>query len=495
MHSTTGKERGSARAAEDVMAKKNKRKKRVSCLGVLLILFMLAIAACTISINLLFRNGNAPQFFGNRYCYYTREDMGERVPAGSLIIVEETSHIEMQNIVLYRNADEYRIAVASLIVDTDSNVPEQTGKTYYLTTVTNTTAVQAEEDAIIGICTYRSPELGVIIGFLTGTIGLIVGLVLPCVILLLYMVAVIAKGKNDENEFADDEDNDLEFVKSIQQKQQRIAQMDAARQERERKKVQTFDDDFYDDYDNADEPEEHSKQYLTDEELAQMEEEEAARRAERIAAVRSHMEQRRQTETPDGVPLYTTEIITKTHTLSIPKVGDKPLTTAQNPLMPTPKEDIPRLTATGHLQIPTAEEIEAEQLAQENRFKAAQELAKAAQNDFFYDAPKAKADEPAPERERNSAVTAAADDLIAEILKEKPQQPDETPEAPVAEEVSAPIEEPPAPAAKPAEIAEETPAAAAAPAPKLAKKSRKPQIASSSFDDLMAFISNEQKKL
>lgn len=476
------------RAAKDVMAKKNKRKKRVSCLGVLLILCMLAIAACTVTVNLLFRGGNAPLLFGNRYCYYTQEDMGDRVPAGSLIIAEETSNIEMQNIVLYRNEqNEFRIAVASLIVDTDSNVPGQTGKTYYLTTVTNTTAVQAEEDAIVGICLYRSPELGVIIGFLSGTIGLIVGLVLPCVILLLYMIAVIAKGNSDDNELADDEDNDLEFVKSIQQKQQRIAQMDAERQERERKKIQTFDDDFYDDHDDADAPKKQPKQYLSDEEIAQMEEEEAARRAERIAAVRSHMEQRRQTETPDGVPLYTTEIITKTHTLTIPKIGDKPLTTAQNPLMPTPKEDIPRLTASGHLQIPTAEEIEAEQRAQENRLKAAQELAKAAQNEVFQENA-----EPASEDERKSAVTSAADDLIAEILKEKPQQSDDIPAEPSVN-APAPVSEQPASVEKP-EAAIEEPHVTAAPAPKPVKK-KKSRIASSSFDDLMAFIDNEQKKL
>ena len=121
---------------------------------------------------------------------------------------------------------------------------------------------------------------------------------------------------------------------------------------------------------------------MSDEEIAQMEEEEAARRAERIAAVRSHMEQRRQTETPDGVPLYTTEIITKTHTLSIPRVGDQITKTQQRPLRPTPTEDIPRLTATGHLQIPTAEQIAAEKQAEE-RMRQAQALARAAQDEAF----------------------------------------------------------------------------------------------------------------
>ena len=194
-------------------------------------------------------------------------------------------------------------------------------------------------------------------------------------ILLVYFVFSFS-GKKDNDMLPDDEDNDLAFVKSIQQKQQKIA--DAERIAKERKKTQTFDDALYED---PDAPSFKPQHRLTDEEVAQMEEEEAARRAERIAAVRSHMEQRRSTETPDGVPLYTTEIITKTHTLSIPKTTDKPLTTTQQrPLKPTPTEDIPRLTATGHIQIPTAEQLAEEQ---ESRLKQAQALARAAQDEAF----------------------------------------------------------------------------------------------------------------
>ena len=326
------------------MAKNNKRKRHISCLGVLLIFCMLLVVASTVAINLLFRNGAAPSFLGNRYVHYTEDDMPSRVPQGSLVFAEDTNNITQKDIVLYRNEEnQYRIAVASLIVDTDSNVPDQTGKTYYLTTESNTTAVQVEESSIVGICRRKSKELGAMVGFLTGLAGKIIGFALPLLIILIYLISSIA-GKKDMDFNSEDEDNDLAFVKSIQQKQQKIAERDAERIAKERRKTQTFDDAMYED---PEAPSFRPQHRMSDEELAQMEEEEAARRAERIAAVRSHMEQRRQTETPDGVPLYTTEIITKTHTLSIPKSGDKPLTTTtQRPLKPTPTEDIPRHAAS-----------------------------------------------------------------------------------------------------------------------------------------------------
>ena len=447
---------------------KNRRNKGISCLGALLIFCMLLIAALTGAVNLLFRSGKAPQLLNQYFCYYTQDDMGDTVPAGSLVIVEATKQINMQDIVLYRNQQNaYRIAVASLIVDSSSTEDEQTAKTYYLTTRTNTTATEASEDAILGICRNRSAGLGWLIGKLTSTYGLIVGLVLPCVILLLYLLAAIVKSKDNEPDF-DDEDTDLAFVKSIQQKQQAIAERDAERLAKERKKTQTFDDAFYEEPGAA-----SGRERMSEEEIAKLEEEEAARRAERIAAVRTHMEQRRQTETPDGVPLYTTEIITKTHTLSIPKTGDQPLTNVQKPLKPTPTEDIPRLTATGHIRIPSAEQIEEEKIAQENRLRHAEALARAAQDAAFGDAPAVRKQKEEPAAPVKKAET------VEEILN------------------GGKTEAAPAPAEKPA-AAEKAPAAEQA--PKTVKKTvkkvvKKPQIKSSDFGDLMAFLDNEQKKL
>lgn len=467
-----------------------RRKKGASCLGALLIFCMLVLIISTGVVRLLFRNGNAPKLFGSRYVYYAEDDMGSRVPDGVLVVAEDTDQISTQDIVLYKNAqDQYRIAVASLIVETDSSVEGQSGKTFYLTTVTNTTAFETDSSRIVGICRSFSRELGAVIRVMTGTPGLILLIIMPAAILLFYLLALlILRGDSVSDPGAEEADNDLEFVKSIQQKQQQIAERDAERAERERRKTQTFDNGFYED------PTERSSHRMSDEEIAQIEEEEAARRAERIAAVRSHMEQRRQTETPDGVPLYTTEIITKTHTLSIPRVGDQITKTQQRPLRPTPTEDIPRLTATGHLQIPTAEQIAAEKQAEE-RLRHAQELARAAQDEAFapirtggtrfetHSAAEEPEQEPQAEPERRPyrpARSMTAEEIAEQYRRDKPA-------------AAKPVSEPAAPA----------PAAASAPAADTAepvkktvrKTVKKSQIASASFDDLMAFLDNEQKKL
>ena len=148
----------------------------------------------------------------------------------------------------------------------------------------------------------------------------------------------------------------------------------------------------------------------------------------------------------------------------------------QRPLKPTPTEDIPRLTATGHIQIPSAAQIEEERIAQENRLRHAAALAKAAQDAAFGNAP---AMEKPAVRKAETVEEILNSGKAAEIPAEQP--------APETQKVTEPT---PEPAAKTAEE----------PAAKAVKKTvkkvvRKPQIKSSSFGDLMEFLDNEQKKL
>jgi len=451
------------------------RKKRISCLGVLLIFCMVVIMCTTLTVRLMFKDDKVPKVFGTYYCYYTGDDMGSYVPKGSLVVVKD-ENVKQQDIVLYKDKQaEYRIAVASLIVDENAAGP----KAYYLTTATNPVAVQADESDIIGVCTNRSAELGVMVKFLTGTVGLIVGLLIPCVILLVYLISVLIAARESEAELLDDEDTDLAFVKSIQRKQQIIAERDAERRAKEREQ-QLITETLTDEDDDAEEEREvhgieRARKMLTDEEIARLDEEESARRAERIAAVRSHMEQRRQTETPDGVPLYTTEIITKTHTLSIPKTGVQPLTKSQTAeLTPIPQENIPRLTATGHIQIPTAEQIAAEKKAAEERLTKTEELR------FRRQEPQLVQNMPQPKDsvEEDAAKKAHQAELLREVLGETKPAAEPEPAAPAV----------PAPAAPAPE------AAPAAPKKKRRKKAA-PAVPSANFSDLMAFLNDEEKKL
>ena len=424
---------------------------------------MIIIMATTLLVNQLFKHGKVPKIFGTYYCYYEQEDMGSYVPSGSLVVVKEEP-INQKDIVLYTTQQkEYRIAVASLITDD----PAAGTKKYYLTTATNPVAIEVKSTDIVGICTNRSAELGFLVKFLCGTAGMIIGLFIPCVILLIYLISVLIAAKESQAELMDDEDTDLAFVKSIQRKQQMIAERDAERRARERE--QQMISEGIEEVDEEPEEEAHgierARRMLTDEEIARLEEEEAARRAERIAAVRSHMEQRRQTETPDGVPLYTTEIITKTHTLSLPKTGDLPLTNTQpKELKPTPQENIPRLTATGHIQIPTPEQIAAEKQQAEALYIRTEEMRRREQEST------SALQSVAPERKK-----ATADDVLAEVMAARNPAPAESEPAP-------------APAA-------EIPAAEPAKPKKKRKKKPAPSIDSANFNDLMAFLNDEEQKL
>ena len=430
----------------------------MSCLGVLLIVCMLIVMGTTLTVRKLFGNGNVPKIFGTRYCYYLENDMGAYVPRGSLVVVQDEPAVK-QSIVLYRTAQsEYRIAVASMIQETPATETEPASKKYYLTTATNEVAVETTEEQILGVCTNRSAELGTLIGFLISTAGMIVGLLLPCVLLLIYLISVLIAAKEAEADTQDDEDTDLAFVKSIQQKQQKIAERDAARRAKQREK-QMLTESLEEEPANSGQKQndevhgmERARRMLSDEEIARLDEEEAARRAERIAAVRSHMEQRRQTETPDGVPLYTTEIITKTHTLSIPKVGDKPLTTTQRQeLTPTPRENIPRLTATGHIQIPTPEQLAAEKKEEDEKMHRSADIGSTAE-----------------QTAAAQAVTAQAKLVIPQDLYA----------APAEKAAAEPAPEPAKPAPK-----------------KKRKKKPQPAVPSANFADLMAFLDDEKKKL
>lgn len=305
------------------MAKSKNKERRhgISALGVLLIICMLLLAGITLGVNLLYRKDSAPKIGDKYFCYYTADDMTPTIPVGTMVIAREDSTVSDSALVLYRDtAGQSRIGRLALTAEDD--VFKTT--TYYLT-VENSIDPEPRtvpQSSVLGVCTHKSAELGAAVGFLTGLIGIIICLIAPCIVLVLYLIAAAAAAKEHKRqaeEEDDDSDTDLAFVKSIQKKQQEIAERDAERMA----KTGT-------DTDKPAPPKKQPRRY-TDEELAQLEEQEAALRAQRIAAVRSHMEQRRQTETPDGVPLITTEVLTRTHPIPVPRTTGELTVTRQIP--------------------------------------------------------------------------------------------------------------------------------------------------------------------
>jgi len=317
------------------MAKSKKRKeRRVSCLGALLILCMLLFAGVTAAVNLLLNDGKMLHVAGKYAFYYDRDDMGTTIPKGSFVLAEDATNVEELNTVIYKTtAGDHRVAIVSLKLD-HTEEGTQGSAVYYLTTISDPEPIAVSPSDILAICKQKNKEIGAVIGFLLTLTGMIVGLILPCFILLLYLIAamVSAREKGQEVEETSNDEADIDFVKSIQKRQQKAAARDAKRFEETSAAKKQF-----------------PLEPIDEEQLRREEEEEAARRAERIAAVRSHMETRRETEMPDGVPLYTTEFITKTHTMPIPKTGTEKLTTTQ-------QRAAVKLSSTGRILPETASE-------------------------------------------------------------------------------------------------------------------------------------------
>lgn len=287
--------------------KTKKRRKSASCLGVLLIFFMLIFAGCTVGVNCLFRNGNAPRVL-NQYCYYNDSDsMGTVVPQGTLVFATQTDTVNANDVVLYRStAGTNRIAKVSLVL-ASQNSEFTSDPVYYLTSENDMGAIAVTRSDILGSCKRMSAEMGLAVRFMCSRTGLLFLLILPCLIILLYILALMAASKEAADD-DDDDDTDLAFVKSIQEKKKLQQTGELPSIPAEQKTA-------------VSEKQSAPRKRYSDEELLAMEEKEAAERAERIAAIRNRMENRQKTEMPDNVPLFTTEFIAKTHTMQIPKSG------------------------------------------------------------------------------------------------------------------------------------------------------------------------------
>ncbi len=378
-----------------IMAKSSQtkgKKRRVSPLGVLLVILMLLLSAVTLAVNYFFRDGNAPAFGKYSFCYYTADEIPTVIPSGSMVIAEKADAVTKDSIVLYRTTlNTYRIARTALTDPAAGLTPEK--PLIYLTVETVPTPVQVTKSDILGVCRFKSPELGVVAGFLISTVGVLIGLILPCLVLLLYITAAVVAAKEEaaleeDDDFEDEDDTDLEFVKSIQKKQQQIAERDAERHAGE----------------TGEAPAKKPRR-LTDEEIAEMEEQEAARRAERIAQVRSHMEQRRQSnDTLDGVPLYTTEVITRTHPL--PKTGELSMTRQQPAVKPGMTGQIKKKAVQAEMQKTAVRPIT-------KPIMTAEEAAKPAP------APAPEQPAPAPAPAKPAAPPATYDELMGMLDKLK----------------------------------------------------------------------------
>lgn len=269
--------------------KNQSRAGKASVLGIVVVICLLLLATITLSVNLTFHDAaTVPTIFGHRYYVYEYDDMestddGATIPAGAMVILDEEDTLApvVNQIVLYNSTTgDCRIGQVSLVLNETLEDSSASQTTYYLTTAKNASAIAVPAEDIIGICRQRSTELGAVVRFLTGTAGIVVCMILPCIAILLYVAALFVAAKEEADD-DDDDDTDLMFVKALQNKKKALEQKAAVPDEQ-------ADDD-------------HSA-------IAQeaAETEAAIRRAEKFAAIRKNIESQRTASGTAEVPLYTT---------------------------------------------------------------------------------------------------------------------------------------------------------------------------------------------
>ncbi|MBQ8350217.1 MAG: hypothetical protein IJY19_11370 [Ruminococcus sp.] len=181
------------------------KKKRFSLLKILITIICIVFIIISLLINITFSGGKTPHFFG-RYIYIVNEGdtLGNNVTAGAALIAKEIKNESVleRDIVLCYPAD----APDTLSLRSIAEVVEESGNYY-----TADTLAKSEEpitkDKIVALCTGypESKELGQFIKFTKSIKGILLELLLPCVILVIFLIVKIASSKNAS------EDDEVEY--------------------------------------------------------------------------------------------------------------------------------------------------------------------------------------------------------------------------------------------------------------------------------------------
>ena len=196
------------------------KKKRFSVLKFVLIVLCILLIVVSIIVNIGFSGGKTPKLFG-RYFYIVKEadNMGDNVTKGACLISPDAkdSAIGKGDIVLCYPANDPNTLKVLSIYDV---VTAEDGSTKYI--AADATNVGSEDsiskENIAAICTghTESAELGALIRFASSIKGIICLLVLPCVLLVIFLIAKLASSKGD-----DDFDDEFDFYEYDEKEKQR----------------------------------------------------------------------------------------------------------------------------------------------------------------------------------------------------------------------------------------------------------------------------------
>lgn len=182
------------------------KKKGLSILKVFIAVICILFIVVSLAINVAFSGGKTPHIFG-RYIYIV-EDGADWVTPGSALIAKEITNdtlLERDIVICYPSSSPDKLCVRRI---NEVVTAEDGSETFSTSTSTVIDPENIEKDKIVAIASGypEIKELGKFINFTKGIPGILLELILPCVILVIFLIAKIASSKSDD---FDDENFDF----------------------------------------------------------------------------------------------------------------------------------------------------------------------------------------------------------------------------------------------------------------------------------------------
>lgn len=177
------------------------KSKDFSILKVFVIVICILMIAVSVVVNVAFSNGKIPHVLG-KYIYIVdkKDNMGDFVNEGAAIIAKDAKNQTIKNgqIVLCYPADDPENLRIREIINADTL--KDTYGTKDADHIDKAGAISKSD--ILAVCSdcTESKELGAFIRFTTAIKGILLLLILPCVILVIFLITKIVSTSDDEDE-------------------------------------------------------------------------------------------------------------------------------------------------------------------------------------------------------------------------------------------------------------------------------------------------------
>ncbi len=194
---------------------KNKRL-GISVFVVILTIIMALSVIFTFSISYMFStDGISGRLFGKYIYIMETADMEPEIDKGAAVIADDSEIAVLieGNVILFKNGKrEDVMRIRGVEHNTDGTVYRVSSDSSVDKTI------DVSKDNVIAKCTTEGKNLGALISFLSSTPGIIVGMLLPCCVILAVLIIKIVsmkkagtEEKNDPVQDYEDDDDDEEF--------------------------------------------------------------------------------------------------------------------------------------------------------------------------------------------------------------------------------------------------------------------------------------------